>query len=135
MRKLLALVVLITCVGPAFAQQRTPPILQDPQQLPPVDYLVCESTYGSRCHSTGGNAEELLQKIRCHIKELAYYCPGKTPSNITKLKGIDNGHRLRIEDIRIIFSYDHTNKKLYIHDIGLRKNIYKRLTSTNVAIA
>ena len=24
------------------------PVLNDPQQLPPVDYLVCESTYGGQ---------------------------------------------------------------------------------------
>src|SRR5438477_11946669 len=63
-----------------------------------------------------GLSDKLLQKIRCHIKELAYYCPDKTPSNITKLKGIDNGCRLRIGDIRIIFSYDHPHKKVYIQD-------------------
>src|SRR6185437_14221657 len=27
------------------------PVLDDPQPLPPVDYLVCESTYGGRYHT------------------------------------------------------------------------------------
>jgi len=28
------------------------PILRDPQSMPPVDYLICESTYGDRDHET-----------------------------------------------------------------------------------
>lgn len=39
------------------------PILQDPQLLPPVDYLVCESTYGDRLHDELGTAEEELAQV------------------------------------------------------------------------
>lgn len=40
------------------------PILKDPQGLPPVDFLVCESTYGGRTHSTGSIEETLIRTIR-----------------------------------------------------------------------
>lgn len=36
------------------------PVLNDPQILPPVDYLVCESTYGGRLHKSTQSIEELL---------------------------------------------------------------------------
>lgn len=36
------------------------PVLIDPQPLPQVDYLVCESTYGGRLHTTGTTLEEKL---------------------------------------------------------------------------
>jgi len=38
------------------------PVLNDPDQIYNVDYLILESTYGNRCHSDS-NAEEDLQKI------------------------------------------------------------------------
>jgi len=36
------------------------PVLNDPQPLPPVDYLVSESTYGGRLHTKGQTIEEVL---------------------------------------------------------------------------
>lgn len=36
------------------------PVLNDPEQLPQVDYLVCESTYGGRHHTEGKTVEEAL---------------------------------------------------------------------------
>jgi len=36
------------------------PVLQDPEPLPEVDYLVCESTYGGRMHKSTLSVEELL---------------------------------------------------------------------------
>ncbi len=39
------------------------PILRDPEVIPPVDYLVCESTYGNRLHDEYGFAEEELAAI------------------------------------------------------------------------
>jgi metallo-beta-lactamase family protein len=38
------------------------PVLNDPEQLPPVDYLVCESTYGGRMHTTGKTVEQALME-------------------------------------------------------------------------
>lgn len=36
------------------------PVLNDPQPLPPVDYLVSESTYGGRLHTKGQTIEQVL---------------------------------------------------------------------------
>lgn len=39
------------------------PLLRDPEVLPPVDYLVCESTYGDRLHDALPAAEEDLAEV------------------------------------------------------------------------
>lgn len=39
------------------------PVLVDPHQLPQVDYLVCESTYGGRYHSKESIEEVLIKEI------------------------------------------------------------------------
>lgn len=39
------------------------PLLVDPAPMPEVDYLICESTYGNRYHSTGTNPEEALMDV------------------------------------------------------------------------
>ncbi|MDX2189779.1 MAG: MBL fold metallo-hydrolase [Bacteroidota bacterium] len=39
------------------------PLLPDPQRVPEVDYLVCESTYGARLHRTNINPEHELEKL------------------------------------------------------------------------
>lgn len=39
------------------------PILRDPQPLPPVEYLICESTYGDRVHETGPEQLDKLLEI------------------------------------------------------------------------
>jgi metallo-beta-lactamase family protein len=39
------------------------PLHVDPQPLPEVDYLVCESTYGARLHENKGDALDLLEKL------------------------------------------------------------------------
>lgn len=49
------------------------PILQDPEAIPPVDYLVCESTYGGRYHSED-QLEAVLIKT---IEETCIKTPGK----------------------------------------------------------
>ena len=41
------------------------PILRDPQQMPEMDYIICESTYGDRTHEEApAETERLLQIIR-----------------------------------------------------------------------
>jgi metallo-beta-lactamase family protein len=50
------------------------PVLTDPQPLPQVDYLVCESTYGGRLHSTGNTIENKLVEI---INETCIKTPGR----------------------------------------------------------
>lgn len=39
------------------------PILKDPEKIPPVDMLICESTYGNRFHEDPVNAEKRLTEI------------------------------------------------------------------------
>ncbi|MEJ2422014.1 MAG: MBL fold metallo-hydrolase [Acidobacteriota bacterium] len=39
------------------------PIIRDPEPLPPLDWLVCESTYGDRLHDETGQAEEELAQV------------------------------------------------------------------------
>jgi metallo-beta-lactamase family protein len=51
------------------------PVLVDPQDLPQVDYLVCESTYGGRYHSTDNTLENLL------VQEIENACI-KTPGRM-----------------------------------------------------
>ncbi len=50
------------------------PLLVDPQPIPPVDYLIMESTYGDRHHSDSGKPEELLAEI---IKKACIDIPGR----------------------------------------------------------
>jgi metallo-beta-lactamase family protein len=39
------------------------PIIQDPEPLPPVDYLIIESTYGARLHKDLGTVSAKLQNV------------------------------------------------------------------------
>jgi metallo-beta-lactamase family protein len=50
------------------------PVLIDPQPLPQVDYLVCESTYGGRLHTTDTT---LAQKLIETINETCIKSPGR----------------------------------------------------------
>ncbi len=50
------------------------PVITDPADLPPVDFLVCESTYGGRYHSTGETVEQVLTRT---IEETCIKNPGR----------------------------------------------------------
>lgn len=50
------------------------PVLCDPEVLPAVDFLVCESTYGGRFHTTGNTIEEKLVET---IAEACIKTPGR----------------------------------------------------------
>ncbi len=50
------------------------PVLVDPEPLPPIDYLVCESTYGGRFHSKDNSLEEILTQT---INETCIKSPGR----------------------------------------------------------
>jgi metallo-beta-lactamase family protein len=43
--------------------RKNTPILRDPAPMPPVDWLVCESTYGDRLHEPACDGEERLGTI------------------------------------------------------------------------
>jgi metallo-beta-lactamase family protein len=48
------------------------PILRDPQPMPPVDVLICESTYGDKEHESAPNEFERFARIifdTCHRKK------------------------------------------------------------------
>ncbi len=50
------------------------PILNDPEVLPEVDYLVCESTYGGRHHSTQSTIDQTLTEV---VQEACIKNPGR----------------------------------------------------------
>ncbi|MGB3617983.1 MAG: MBL fold metallo-hydrolase, partial [Catalinimonas sp.] len=50
------------------------PLLVDPAPMPPVDYLVCESTYGSRHHRDSGDPIDWLADV---IKRTCIDQPGR----------------------------------------------------------
>lgn len=50
------------------------PLLVDPAPVPPVDYLICESTYGNRLHNQVGTPEEVLGEI---IQRTCIDIPGR----------------------------------------------------------
>lgn len=50
------------------------PVLNDPEILPQVDYLVCESTYGGRWHKATQSVDELLTET---VNEACVKSPGR----------------------------------------------------------
>lgn len=50
------------------------PVLQNPEPLPEVDYLVCESTYGGRNHKSTQTVDELLTET---VNEACIKSPGR----------------------------------------------------------
>lgn len=73
------------------------PVLNDPEPLPPVDYIVSESTYGGRMHSKGKSVQETLietiEKV-CVIEQGRLIIPafsiGRTQSLVFALNKIFN---------------------------------------------
>ncbi|NCD71913.1 MBL fold metallo-hydrolase [Mucilaginibacter agri] len=71
------------------------PVLNDPQTIPPVDYLVTESTYGGRFHSTDKTVEQVLIETveKACIKEpgrliIPAFSIGRTQSLVYSLNKI-----------------------------------------------
>lgn len=71
------------------------PVLDDPQQLPPVDYLVIESTYGGRYHTKDKTVEQTLIEVieKACIKEqgrliIPAFSIGRTQSLVYSLNKI-----------------------------------------------
>jgi metallo-beta-lactamase family protein len=50
------------------------PLLTDPQEVPDVDYLICETTYGNRLHETTGSPASALADV---IKRTCIDIPGR----------------------------------------------------------
>src|SRR4051812_15486429 len=71
------------------------PVLDDPQTIPPVDYLVSESTYGGRNHTKGKSVEETLVEVidKACVKEqgriiIPAFSIGRTQSLVYSLNKI-----------------------------------------------
>ncbi|HVW13069.1 MAG TPA: MBL fold metallo-hydrolase [Mucilaginibacter sp.] len=71
------------------------PVLNDPEALPPVDYLVCESTYGGRYHTKDKTVEQALVETieKACIKEqgrliIPAFSIGRTQSLVYSLNKI-----------------------------------------------
>lgn len=71
------------------------PVLDDPQQLPAVDYLVSESTYGGRRHTNDKTVEQALVEVidKCCVKEqgrliIPAFSIGRTQSLVFSLNKI-----------------------------------------------
>jgi len=71
------------------------PVLNNPQTLPQVDYLVSESTYGGRFHTKGKSVEETLVEVieKCCVKEqgrliIPAFSIGRTQSLVFSLNKI-----------------------------------------------
>ncbi|MES2810101.1 MAG: MBL fold metallo-hydrolase [Bacteroidota bacterium] len=71
------------------------PVLDDPQPLPSVDFVVTESTYGGRTHSKGKSVEETLVDVidKCCVKEqgrliIPAFSIGRTQSLVFTLNKI-----------------------------------------------
>ncbi|RRB17369.1 MBL fold metallo-hydrolase RNA specificity domain-containing protein [Larkinella knui] len=54
--------------------RRNYPLLGDPEPIPPVDYLICESTYGNRLHIDSETPEAMLADV---IKRTCIDIPGR----------------------------------------------------------
>ncbi|MBD2701606.1 MBL fold metallo-hydrolase [Spirosoma sp. BT702] len=50
------------------------PLLVDPASIPPVDYLICESTYGNRLHDSQSTPEDVLADV---IQRTCIDTPGR----------------------------------------------------------
>jgi metallo-beta-lactamase family protein len=71
------------------------PVLDDPQPLPPVDFLVTESTYGGRLHTKDKTVQDALAEVidKCCVKEqgrliIPAFSIGRTQSLVYSLNKI-----------------------------------------------
>ena len=65
----------------------------------------------------------MRQKVVEQINKLISN-PFNKELNIKKLSNTDCGYRLRVGDIRVLYEVYQKTKKIYIHGIGFRGQIY-----------
>lgn len=76
------------------------PIIRDPESLPPVDYLIMESTYGARKHPEPGDAiAHLEQAVKRTIARggrliVPAFAVGRTQQLVLMLHQLINEHRI-----------------------------------------
>ena len=67
--------------------------------------------------------QKLAERVRTAIDALAEQ---PRPFGSIKLEGFKNLYRIRISDIRIVYSIDDTIKIVEIRSLGNRREIYKK---------
>ena len=76
------------------------PILRDPEPLPPVDWLISESTYGGKTHEPIDNARERLREVVARTVErggrlvVPAFAVGRTQELVYALDRLEDAGRL-----------------------------------------
>lgn len=76
------------------------PILRDPEPLPPVDWLISESTYGGKAHEAAGTAKDRLAAVITRTAErggrvvVPAFAVGRTQELVYALDQLDNEKRI-----------------------------------------
>lgn len=70
--------------------------------------------------------KKLNAKIRAQLKKKLgeLFANPDGPHDVKKLQGYKNTYRLRVGDIRVVYTIDENTKELTIIDIDFRGNIY-----------
>jgi len=65
-----------------------------------------------------------LQKIKTKM-ELVARDPFSNHPNLTSLKGMTVGYRLRVGNLRVVYELDNKNKTIIVWKIDFRGSVYK----------
>ena len=68
-------------------------------------------------------ATEVLQRVDSAILALG---DDPRPTGCKKLRGEENFWRIRVGDYRVLYEFDLTQGRIYLHYVGHRRDIYKR---------
>lgn len=97
------------------------PLLPDPQVVPEVDYLICETTYGSRQHEDNTDPEERLKEIiqACCIDIpgrliIPTFSVGRTQALLYTLNKLYDKHE--IEPINVFTDSPLARKSTEVHE-------------------
>ncbi|MFT6879621.1 MAG: metallo-beta-lactamase family protein [Algoriphagus sp.] len=97
------------------------PLLQDPQEVPQVDYLVCETTYGNRLHEDQMEPEQRLKEIiqKCCIDVpgrliIPTFSVGRTQALLYTLNKLYEKHE--IEPIKVFTDSPLARKSTEVHE-------------------
>lgn len=65
-----------------------------------------------------------LQKIKTKLESVAENPFGDHP-NLTSLKGLENGYRLRMGNLRVVYEVHTEGKIIIVWKIGFRGSVYR----------
>lgn len=65
-----------------------------------------------------------LQKVKTKM-ELVARDPFSNHSNLTSLKGLADGYRLRVGNLRVVYELDTKNKTIIVWKIDFRGSVYR----------